>query len=205
MAVTSTIAEPVPLSDGDCEYWRSLDSWEIGEAIFLLQGYKVDQTHETVLDAAIRTHSEFYDRVRRAFLVNEIDHPEKTPAGNPCFYAKPVDWTDWAVDKGLLHDCWLDAEAGDLRPKQKGNASDRKLYREARAAYRELMEAEAGATAEKILTHLKSEPSRWPATAAYLVQAEEPAWERAVRRAGGIRRLKAEVRRNVKAKRNLKT
>ena len=48
-----TIAEPVPLSDSKFEYWRSLDSWELGEAIFLLQGYEVDQTHESVLKAAM--------------------------------------------------------------------------------------------------------------------------------------------------------
>ena len=96
MAVRWTIAKPVPLSDDEFEYQGSLDAWEIGKAIFLLQGYKVDGTHETVLDAAMRTFPEYYERVRLAFIVNEIEHPEKTPAGNPCFYAKPSRWIKWA-------------------------------------------------------------------------------------------------------------
>ncbi len=192
-----TIAKPVPLSDVKLEYWRSLDSWELGEAIFLLQGYEVDQTHESVLNAAMRTHPEFYGRVYRAFLVNEIPHPEKTPAGNPCLYAKTADWIKCALPKpGLLDDRWLDASADELKSKQKCSEQDRELYGEALGAYMELMDADPGATYERILADLKSKPVRWRATADYLRQYEAKSWEKAVSRAGGIIQLRAKARRS---------
>ena len=154
----------------------------------------------------MRTYPELYERARRAFLVNAIKHPKKTPAGNPCFYASSANWIKWAIGiPGVLHDRWLDEEADDLRPKQKSNARDRKLYGEARSAYGELMEAEADATAARIQAHLKSNAVRWPATAAYLVRSTPASWEKAVRRAGGFRQLKAEAKRNLRARRNLKT
>ncbi len=89
-----------PLSDSDFKFWGKKDSWTLGEALFLLPGYKPQDEEFYFRDAMFVHFQEEYQLAISSIHAGKLTKKIKL-AGQRRFIDSPENWIIWARHKSI--------------------------------------------------------------------------------------------------------